>query len=285
MAVGSSRLIYIFPASLGPLRNKLTLYIYPQELSQIRQSSSPSARGPAGRGGRSLGGPEAAGRVGGGGAPRRVSGAPRGRRAGARGRGRAARAAAAAILRARRTSQVGRAGPSGARPRDPAPPGTLGSAAAGALHGAQAAGAQRSSAGAAGERGVRPGVGGRAVRPPREGSVAGTPRRCGGRVRGGAAGARAPGWWSARGAMPARPPAGLGVLGSRTGRVLSARFLCGPDTQQVKLHLPAWPPRLLRDLPLYTLPLRVPLPKCPRSPGCAACRPGRPSPFPGGDSF
>lgn len=105
----------------------------------------------------------------------------------------------------------------------------------------------------------------------------------------GAAGrpAREPGTGGPDGSR-ARSAAGFWGLGPVESRPRGSP--CGPNTRQVKLNLRAWPPRLLRHLPLSALSPRVPLPNASEA-RSAWVRPlpprptGRPSPLPGGDSF
>lgn len=295
---GSSRLIYIFLLFLCPLRNNLTLYIYRRELSRTRRSSSPRARGRAAKRERSLRkwGVGGGGAGGGGGCPSPGLRGPRGRREGGareggrpqpscqraaprRSGGRASERAGGAVrgaapgprpagdsrergLRAHCAGALHRRTDSGERSRpvreprvsQPRGPGSTG-------WGAGPGGSRRALRGGDSGRNSTTGAAGRPAREPRTGGPDGNRARS------------AAGFW------------GLGPVESRP-----RGSPCGPNTRQVKLNLPAWPPRLLRHLPLSALSPRVPLPNASEA-RSAWVRPlpprpaGRPSPLPGGDSF
>lgn len=237
--------VNLFSIPLRPLRSRsLTPTMCNRDLNQIRQSSSPRARGLAARRGGGLHAAGAAGRVRGGPARVALASGARGGRAAPRGAG-----AAAAILRAGAPRRSGRrAGRRGARPRDPAPPGTLGSAGRGRTAPAQP---QRERSGplqaprVSGAGGARAaGFAGFAVRAARRGRGPGLDGRCGGagpaaleprtagpRGEPGSPGGR-PGAGSRGPGVPERAAGGGPARHPRTG------LLCGPSKRQVKLSLP-----------------------------------------------
>lgn len=186
------------------------------------------------------------------------------------------RAAVAAILLAGRTSQVWRAGRRGARPRDPAPPGSLGSAGRERSDGRAGSRERNGPLRRAGEPDSRPGsAGGGGLLGPwlraalsAEAAVTGTGRQVWRRRPSrGAVHTPAPGRWSPKGSGPAPPPAGPGPgVSAHASRVLS-KYTAG-EAEPAGAGAPA----AARPSP------GVPLPQCPRPPGCVGAPPARAPP-------